>query len=257
MKKNIMARMFLFFLLLPTVYAQNFARTSNGDYQFNSDHFDLLKLTKDYVQSIGANLTYPAKLDSDTKRMIFQLYGKNKLSTSNMFEFITNKLQENNYAFIYKKGLQLYSIIEARDTRYQTKELYTDENKIPDSSELIMFSYKTKYVPVKGLERGLRPFLWKYGRSVNHEPSNQLLISDRAINVKRLLNMIKAFDTPESAKKLKQIKKEFKHEQSKDSFLWKKLSQSSVLFMLLFSLVGLIMGFLLRGYVIRRIEGGL
>jgi hypothetical protein len=84
-------------------------------------------------------------------------------------------------------------------------------------------------------------------------------IADNATNVRRLVKLIQILDTEEFVKSKKEIddlNEKHKKILTKEKSWYEIFSQNNGIFLFVFLLVGLIIGFGTRGYMMKRIEGG-
>jgi hypothetical protein len=87
-----------------------------------------------------------------------------------------------------------------------------------------------------------------------------ITIQDTGINILRAYEIIKTLDTKETKsdyEAIKNINQKYSKEKLRTIDIISAYQKNSSLFLIIFSLMGAIIGFLARGFLIRRIEGGL
>ncbi|HLE12759.1 MAG: hypothetical protein A2504_09595 [Bdellovibrionales bacterium RIFOXYD12_FULL_39_22] len=248
-----------FVLLVVIVFSKNsFAdvlikRANN--YIISSEEVSLFQLVKSYSAIIGQNLT----IDSDLKDESVIVVGNKIFDEKQMEKYISFQLYTNDMALIRSKKGD-YELIEARYIRYKYLPVYQDKDEIPDSHDYVRYIYKLKYIETAELARNVRPFVSRYGRVIDIDSAKQIIISDVAKNVKRIIKIYETLDTPETLAnqlELKKLNDKYKSMSDYKEDVWQNIEKYQAYFMILFSLISLLIGFIFRGYLIRRIEGGL
>jgi uncharacterized membrane protein len=90
------------------------------------------------------------------------------------------------------------------------------------------------------------------------EGINYLFVTDAQRSMFKYQEIVAQLDTPRAAEDMRAVLREREQEEAKPCPpLASAAVPSSALLIALFCLIGLTLGFLFRGYVIRRIEGGL
>lgn len=151
------------------------------------------------------------------------------------------------------------NVISSRDLRYATLPVYTNILDVPETDEGIQYNYTSKYYGSEDVVNILRPFLSRYGRVISSKSSNTIHISETGKNVKRLVKIIQAMDNEEtlkSKKEVDEINEKNKKLISKDKGYLDTFIKNSGLLMIVFLLIGLIIGFGGRGYMMKKVEGG-
>jgi hypothetical protein len=164
-----------------------------------------------------------------------------------------------SYSLVRDPDLGIDRVVPTRKARDLDVPLLTSPTPPEDTDLLITYAFSIQHFPVDGLARILRSFAPTSSRLIPYSGVNLLFINDTARAMGKYAKIIANLDTPESAKSaLAQLKVQAsKTEDCAEQTAAESSSQQTLIFVTLFALIGLILGFLIRGYLIRRIEGGL
>lgn len=232
-------------------------KSSEGEYRFLKEKVNLNELLVEYTGLIGADLTILSKKISSIS---VNVVGNKVIKKDNMDEFISKILSYENQALVISKDRKEYSVLNGREARFKALPLYSEGEELPNSNNFIKTVYKVKSVDLKALARNVRPFRSRYGYVMANSDANMITISDAANHAKEILSIMKMMDTPEIAKdveNVREINERFKKLSAEKEDFLTVLNQNNIMFIVIFSLIFLIIGFLTRGYVIRHLEGGL
>lgn len=249
-----MKTILILLLLLSGQALCNVFEIKNDEVLFPKSEFTISDFIKDYARYKSLNVVFT----NDFKDETIHLVGPKKMELDKLELYLSLALYQNQYSMFVLPETNTLKVIPARDTRYTTATTYNDLSKIPNTFENILFTYSLKHVSAASISRNLRPLAGRYGRIIDHK-GDGILISDSAKNVKRMMQVVLALDTPAQAKDIALIKK--LNEENKKIITAKKsfleiLGDNNVIFIVLFALIGLIIGFGARGYLMKRIEGG-
>jgi hypothetical protein len=165
----------------------------------------------------------------------------------------------SGYTWIHDPATDVYRVLKLRDARDQELPLITEASKLPDSDLNVTYFMSIQHVPPEYIARNLRSFMPAASRIVPSEATRSLFITDSAHNMSKLKKLVEQLDTPEAAHGVKAWMAS--HSEDLDDPCVTPGSETQgpkpVILIVLFSLIALVVGFLIRGYVIRRIEGGL
>jgi type II secretory pathway component GspD/PulD (secretin) len=172
---------------------------------------------------------------------------------------VLTALYLQSYSWIYNPTTDLYRVLQTRDARDQELPMLTDTDPLPDSDLLITYALPVHHTPSEYIARAMRSFMPANSRIIPDEATGDVLITDSAHNIAKLRKLVRRLDTPEMTKQTfawqaERAKKNGAPCASSDSF---GPPRPPLILIALFSLIALVIGFLARGYVIRRIEGGL
>lgn len=248
----------LLLLLLSTTYGEILSKSANGAFKINASKVDLFQLIKEYSRETNKNLFISSSIAR--KKINVEIIGVKSIDVKSFEKLLISLIVSEDLSVIQSKDKTNFSVLRKKDVRYDSIPLYNKISEVPDTDELVYFYKKLTNVSPKQVERAFRPFQSKVGRIYSEVNSRVIVMMDSARNVKNLYKIISQYDTPEMAagiKASKKLNKELKSIASKKVPLSNKIENNIFLFISLFSLIFLIIGFMLRGFVIRKIEGGL
>lgn len=249
-------RFLLLALLLSTsALAQVITRDTNGDFVFTKKSFKASELLHDYAALEGLNLV----LSVDFKDTTLFMEGKRSMSKENMENYLSVVLYHVDGSVVRTSDTKFLNIIQARDTRYVTLPTYNDVESVPRNYNHVQLSYRLQHIQAAELTRNLRPFLSRYGRIIDDNYSNSIHLTEMAGNIHRLMAIVKFLDTPAFVKRVEEVEViNKKNEQvlKPERGLVDVINGNQGLFLLVFLIIGSIIGFGLRGYTMKRIEGG-
>ena len=162
-------------------------------------------------------------------------------------------------ALVHDEDLEIYRIMRVRDARDANIPLILDPAQLPDNDLQVNHVFKMKYFPAEMMARNLRSFAPANARLIPDEATNSVLITDVSRSMAKYRDLISRLDTPrgaDDAKTAMASRAKVEICPSAGSVPGNGINNNTVM-LVMFSLIGLILGFLIRGYVIRRIEGGL
>lgn len=161
----------------------------------------------------------------------------------------------NGFTIVHDADLNLYRVLRMRDARDENIPLLKEGDSIPDNDSLVTYVHRLEHFPPDVMARNLRSFSPANSRLIPDEANAQILITDTAHSLGKYRAIMERLDTPQSAQEAREHLRSMPT-QAKDCPT-AEAPDHTVRFIVLYSLVALVLGFLLRGYVIRRIEGGL
>jgi type II secretory pathway component GspD/PulD (secretin) len=172
---------------------------------------------------------------------------------------VLTTLYLQGYTWIHDSVIDLYRIVHQRDARDEEVPLITDQAQLPDSDLLVTYIMPIQHTPAEYIARTMRSFMPANSRIIPDETTSSVLITDSAHNIAKLKTLVQRIDTPEVAKEAKEFlaARAKKSEGNCPALASESRIQQPWVLIGLFSLIALVIGFLMRGYVIRRIEGGL
>lgn len=249
-------RFFIFSLILCTsAWAQIITRDRNGDFVFSKKSFKASELLHDYATLEGLNLV----LSVDFKDSSLFIEGKRSMSKANMENYLSVVLLQVDGSIVRNEASRFLNVVHSRDTRYMTLPVYDDVEKVPRNYNHVQMSYNLQHIPAVEVTRNLRPFLSRYGRIIDDSYSNSIHLTEMAGSIHRLMTIVKFLDTPAFVDRMKQVEEiNKKNEQviKPEKSLVDIINGNQGLFLLVFLIMGSIVGFGLRGYTMKRIEGG-
>lgn len=217
--------------------------------------FMVSELAKDYAKVFGKNLSMP----EDFKDKKTRVFGPKKISEDKVFKLLSFVFYDAGYTLNMDPLTSTVEVMAARDVRYSAVPTYKDIDQVPNDLNHVRFVYGMRHIDGGDLARNLRPFMSRYGRVVDGPEGKSLVIMDTGKNIHRIWDFLKIVDTEEFADSKRKVD-EMNAQASvvvkkKKSFL-DVVADQHILFIAAFSLIFGIAGFILRGYAIKRIEGG-
>ena len=248
-----------FFLLLwclsLPLQAQVLTRNAQGDFQLTQETFKVLQLAQDYARLLNLNLM----VAPDVRDEEVVAVGPRVIAQGQMSNYLSVLLLQIGATLLRESPQGLVKVVVARDVRYSTLPVYRDLAQVPRDYNYVQFLYETKHVSSSELARNLRPFVSRYGRAIDIPRSQAFHLSDTGIGVHRLMEVIRLIDTPvfvERVAAVEKINQAYEKKVGASKGLWQIILDQHGLFLVIFLLLGLIIGFGARGYAIKRIEGG-
>jgi type II secretory pathway component GspD/PulD (secretin) len=181
------------------------------------------------------------------------------LTSDRAKSLVLSILYLQGYTWIHDSATDLYRVMRVRDARDQETPMITEPARLPDNDLLVTYVLSLENTPPDYIARIVRSFMPAFSRIIPEDLTRSVLITDSARNIGKIRKIIQQVDTPQVAKHVD----EWLVAQAKgpgatcsEDRAEMSVAQSRIL-IALFSLIALVIGFLARGYVIRRIEGGL
>lgn len=91
---------------------------------------------------------------------------------------------------------KFYKIIPTREAQQSPIKTYLRGGAADPSEEVITYLLKLKHLQVTDVERILKDMKSKDGQIITFEPTNTLLITDAAINIRRMIKIVTELDLP-------------------------------------------------------------
>lgn len=165
---------------------------------FDFPDTDILELTKHMQKLTGINLI----LDKDVKGKV-SLSAPTPITVGDAWKAYLAALSMAGYTLV-KTG-SFYRIIPLREIRYTPTKIYMGEYT-PETENFVTKVIPLKYASAKEIAKNYRQFNTRYGRIIELEQTNTLLIQDTGTNIKRLEMLVKTVDTPGFEESLQIIK---------------------------------------------------
>ena len=172
-----------------------------------------------------------------------------------MDQFLT-VLFETGYALVPEPDQGGYQVMRQRDARDREIPFILDKDQLPDSDQLVTHAIHLKHFAAEGMARTMRSFMPATSRVIPIGETGILLITDRARAMRKYYEIIDRLDVPASAEESRAALKRME-KANECPPLPHGRGPGPALMIALFTLIGLLFGFLIRGYLIRRVEGGL
>ncbi len=175
---------------------------------------------------------------------------------SEAFAVWTAILRQNGFTFIYDPSLEVYSVMRERDARDYAPAV-TRPQDLPKQDQAISYLMNLEHVPADEVARTLRSVTPIHSRVIPIDATNSLLFVDSASSIPKYQDLIRRVDTRDQTKDWARLRKESRQSAPECGEPRHGNAPLNGWIVGLFALMGLLFGFLIRGYLIRRIEGGL
>lgn len=119
------------------------------------------------------------------------------ISNKELYQVFLSVLQVSGYAAIPNGDVT--KIIPNIDAKTQTSDFPGDKNHPPRGDDMMVAVVPVNYVPAEQLVPVLRPLMPQWSSISAYAPSNMLILSGRANNIKSLANIIKQVDNSSSS----------------------------------------------------------
>lgn len=248
-------KLFIIFSLLLslTLQAEVLKRNEAGDFVLTRRVFKTSELLTDYGRLLGLNMTIGRSNHDES----FEAEGELVVPKDQIESYVSTILLFGGRAMIRQPGSQFVKVIESRDIRYASVPLFKEIEKLPDNDNHAQFSHDLKHINGSEVARNLRPFLSRYGRLIDMKDT--VFVADSGKNIKRIAQIIKTIDTEEykkSKEEMEEINEKHKKILVTEKTFLEILNQNQIIFIFVFFLFGSIMGFGIRGFMMKKIEGG-
>ena len=151
---------------------------------------ELLEFVKQMSQKFKVNFILSDKIKGGKVTII----SPNKITREAAWQAFLSTLYSKELT-LTKVG-KFYHIISSRDAQRSPMKTYLEGGTTDPSEEIITYLFKPKYIDVKDVDRILKDLKSKSGVSIIFEPANTVIITDTAINIRRMVKIINELDTP-------------------------------------------------------------
>ena len=181
----IIKRSVLFALMTVLLQSQVFA----GEITLNLKQADIRALISTVSKFTGKNFVIDPRIKAKVT-----VVSSNPMSEKEVYEVFLSILQVHGYAAV-PVG-HIIKIVPEVNAKQGPLPVVTDDRNTGD--ELITRVIILNYVPAAQLVPILRPLVPQQGHLAAYNPTNTLIITDHAANIKRLNRIIRSIDKPES-----------------------------------------------------------
>lgn len=247
-------KLFIIGLLLTNICFASVLKREGDSYKVLKQDFTIDALVQDYAKLKGYTLIVDKRINDQ-----MSVFGPKIINASDLGVFVTSLLSDAGYTMLATDDIKQLEIISARDIRYRGGKVLKDITKVPEDYNFYQFVMKLKYVESHDTTRNLRPFITRYGRVIDEKNANTIILADTGKNIHRIHDLIKKLDTSDflvRQKKVQTINATAKKELKRSKSILGYIKDQHVLFLIAFALIGGIIGFGTRGYLMKRIEGG-
>jgi type II secretory pathway component GspD/PulD (secretin) len=244
-----------FLLLSLSLKAEVLQKNHKGEFVFTKDSFETREILSDYARLEELNLV----MEPAQWKEVFHRAGPKTMAPSVMQNYLSVVLMQAGASAVVSSDKTTLHVLPARDMRYTPLPHFTDSKDIPANHNYAQLTRELKHIKASELTRNLRPFLGRYGRVIDDVPSNTITITDMGINIKRAMQIADHLDTETFARREAFVEAENEKYQQiirPERGLAEILASQQGIFLLVFLLLGGIIGFGVRGYMMKRVEGG-
>jgi type II secretory pathway component GspD/PulD (secretin) len=190
----------LLFILLITTSFNIFAKDCKS-------LVECLKLTHDLTQ---INFILPENFKDQKVSTVGSVDWSKEKSIFNLSQL----LWLNDYVVADFDFQKTVKIINARDIRYQPLRLIDADKTKPELNAIvsaigyisILYKFENEGHDLREVTSSIRPTLSRYGRVVEYDNYNQILINDYSLNAAEVLKLLRNFDVKLNSDQLKKIK---------------------------------------------------
>ncbi len=237
-----------------SIFASTLVTNSDGDFLLEESKFKVADIVKEYAKLKNLNLI----MDQVPKGEL-QLLGPKKIKKADIDLYLSAVLEKTGYTLIENRPLNQIQIIRTRDVRYSGSTYYEKINDVPDNYNHAIFSINLEHANSRILTKNMRPFLSRFGRIIDGRTSDTLTLAGTGKNIHRIHKLIRDIDTPDFPKRvayLKELNESGNTVTEKEISVLDFIKNQHILFIVAFSLIAGIMGFGIRGFVMKKVEAG-
>jgi type II secretory pathway component GspD/PulD (secretin) len=228
-------------LIFSNIWAVTIVKKNNDIFELKKKKFEIKEIFDDYARVRSLNIIYSTEVEGR-----IYLYGVKEIKKKDLDLYISAVAAEGGYTLIRNEELNQIEVINSRDIRYKATKLFQNISDVPDTYNHYKFLVKLNYVKANELSRNMRPFMSRYGRIIDENNANSLIISDSGKNIHRLHKIIQELDKKSYLKRVASVddfnEKHKKKIIKKESIL-SLIKDQHILFLIAFSLMGGIIGF--------------
>ena len=225
------------------------------EFKLLKNTFQASELVEDYARLMNLNMSVASDFQDET----FEIYGKTTLTKDQVEGYVSRVLSISFHTMIVDPAVPFIQVIQSRDARYTTLPVYNDLKDLPNNDNFVQYNHRLQFADPSDVARNMRPFLSRYGRVIDVPHARSIHIADTADNVKRLIamtNIVDVADYEKDKKEIEAINEKYKKLIKNEKSFITILVENNGIFLVVFTILGLILGFGIRGYMMKRVEGG-
>jgi general secretion pathway protein D len=154
----------------------------------NFSDVDISTMVKFISDLTGKNFI----MDEKVKGKI-SVFSPSKISTDEAFNVFTSVLELKGFSVI-KTG-KFYKILPSSDAKQSGMKLLSGTERVPVNEAYVAQIIPLNRMPSKEAETFLKPVISKDGYVASFGPANSLLVVDSALNIQKVLDIVKALDS--------------------------------------------------------------
>jgi len=154
----------------------------------NFSDVDISTMVKFISDLTGKNFI----MDERVKGKI-SVFSPSKISVDEAFNVFTSVLKLKGFSVV-KTG-KFYKILPSSDAKESGMRLLSGTDRVPVNEAYVAQVIQLNRMPSKEAENFLRPVVSKDGYVASFGPANSLLVVDSALNIQKILDIVKALDS--------------------------------------------------------------
>ncbi len=159
---------------------------------YHIDYYDqdLLEFIKQMAEKFKINFLIGDKVKGGKITLI----SPNPVTREQAWQAFLSVLRSRDLALV-RVG-KFYKVIPVRDAQRSPIKTYLEGGDTEPSEEVITYMLKLSHVEIKDVDKILKDFKTKEGEVLTYEPTNSVIITDTAINIRRMVKILKELDVP-------------------------------------------------------------
>ncbi|RQW90014.1 MAG: type II secretion system protein GspD [Geobacter sp.] len=154
----------------------------------NFSDVDISTMVKFISDLTGKNFI----MDERVKGKI-SVFSPSKISVDEAFSVFTSVLELKGFSVV-KMG-KFYKILPSSDAKQSGMRLLSGTDRVPVNEAYVAQVIQLNRMPSREAENFLRPVVSKDGYVASFGPANSLLVVDSALNIQKVLDIVKALDS--------------------------------------------------------------
>jgi len=186
-----------------------------GDVKINIDYddVDIKEIIKDFAHKTGRNFLVDGKISGK-----ITIHAPRAVTVDDAYEAFIIALDAAGYTTVVEARFSsgpnrgkamLTRILPAADAKSEPLELYKSDRRLPSTAHLVTRLVTLDNVAADEMSSILQKWVSKEGDLVAYPPSNMLIITDSANNIRRMIELVEELDISAPQQKLEVIKIEF------------------------------------------------
>lgn len=183
------------FQALPSPEPENIAPDLNESTQsklWNLRNADIRAVIAEVSRVTGKNFIIDPRVQGK-----ISIISTSPITNKELYQVFLSVLQVSGYAAI--PNGKVIKIIPNMDAKTQSPDLLNEMKHPPQGDDMMVAVVPVHYVPAEQLVPVLRPLMPQWSSISSYAPSNMLILSGRANNIKSLAHIIKQVDTSSSS----------------------------------------------------------
>ncbi len=159
---------------------------------YHIDYYDqdLLEFIKQMAEKFKINFLIGDKVKGGKITLI----SPNPVTREQAWQAFLSVLRSRDLALV-RVG-KFYKIIPVRDAQRSPIKTYLEGGSTEPTDEVITYMLKLSHVEIKDVDKILKDFKSKEGEVLTYEPTNSVIITDTAVNIRRMVKILKELDVP-------------------------------------------------------------